>query len=242
MDHHFSLLLIEPETQQQQLIKDVLRSEFKITHVTTSTSSLDAMNHLTSAKENIQCIIVSSTLEDISGFSLIKNIRTIKKYTKTPIMVISDTQERNHIFKAASSGASDFIVKPLNTRSLALKLKKLLASKHFRTAERVSTLDAFDVKISFNKKNTYECKLVDISTGGCSIKSPPFHGDGSIFDKAEIQIIDTPLTIMSELIRMEKDPESEDQEQKLQIAGFQFIDVDKISSTAISNFIESLGA
>ena len=250
MEHNFSLLLVEPETLQKQLIENVLRTEFEITDIATSQSSIDAMGLLSSREnigakelESIQCIIISSILTDSSGFSLISDIRAIKKYAKTPILIMSDAHERDHLLKAAASGASDFIVKPLNSRSLTLKLKKLLADKQFRKTTRISTLGAFDVEIAFNSDATYACKLTDISLGGCSMTSSPFHKGGAVFDLAIININNNgkPLTIHAELARVERNPESEDQVQKIQISGFEFIDQGEVAHEEITNFINSVG-
>ncbi|MDH5256392.1 MAG: response regulator [Gammaproteobacteria bacterium] len=242
MPQSFSLLLVEPEEQQQKLIEEVLRTEFEITDIATSQSSIEAMS-LLSAHGNLQCIIISSILNDSSGFSLIADIRAIEKYSRTPVLIMSDIHERDHLLKAAASGASDFIVKPFDSRALSLKLKKLLADKQFRKANRISTLEAFDVEIVFNDTTSYSCKLIDISTGGCSIKSEPFTKGGSVFEKATININDNGpvLTVLAELARIERDPECEDKEHKSQISGFQFIDPDEKTTDNISTFINNVG-
>ena len=242
MDHDFSLLLVEPETTQQSQVEEVLQTQFEINDIMVSNSSMDALSVL-GAENNIQCIIVSSNLQDSNGFSLISDIRAINKYSKTPVLIMSDVHERDHLLKAAASGASDFIVKPFNSRSLALKLKKLLADKQFRKATRISTLEAFDVTIEFNEGTSYDCKLLDISEGGCSIKSQPFKKGGAVFDQVTININNngTPLIITAELARTERDPESEDNEHKFQIAGFEFINLNQESQDMVSQFINNVG-
>ena len=241
MEDDFSLLLVEPEEEQQKLIEEVLRSEFEIVDIATSPTSMEAMS-LLSAQGDVQCIIVSSTLDDSSGFSLISDIRAISKYAKTPVLIMSDIQERDHLLKAAASGASDFIVKPFDSRSLALKLKKLLADKQFRKSTRISTLGAYEVSVCFEEA-TYKCTLIDISVGGCSIKTQPFSRGGVIFDKATINIDNNgiPLIINAEFARAERDPECEDKESKFQLAGFQFITPDNETIEAISAFINGVG-
>ncbi len=242
MESDFSLLLVEPEETQQKLIEDVLRTEFEIVNVTISNSADDAINRL-NTQNGIQCIIANAKLDDNGAFSLIKEIRDIKKYAKTPILAISDIQERHHLLEAAASGASDFIAKPFNPRSITLKLKKLLADKQFRKSTRISTLGAFDVSVCFTDAS-YNCKLIDISTGGCSIKSLPFQNGGAIFDRATINIDNNgaPIIITSEFARAERDPESTDLEEKSQIASFEFINLDEEIANQISQFIDNLGS
>jgi len=243
MNHIFSTLVVEPEVKQQDLIEEVLRSEFKITDIAISPTSIEAMSVL-NKQGNIQCIIISSNLEDSNGFSLIEDIRAIEKYSNTPVLIMSDIQERDHLIKAAASGATDFIVKPFNSRSLTLKLKKLLADKQHRKATRISTLEDFDVEIIFDTDIVYNCKLIDISTDGCSTTSPPFDKGGTVFQQAVININNngTLLAITAELARTERDLESEDRDKKKQISGFQFTALDNETFNAILDFISTWSA
>ncbi len=239
MESDFALLLVEPEEQQKKLVEDVLRTEFDILDVTSTISSKETMSLLNKQAE-IQCIIVSSILKDSDGFALIQDIRAISKYSKTPVLIMSDIQERDYLLKAAASGASDFIVKPFNPRSLTLKLKKLLSGKQFRKAPRFSALETFDVDVSFEKVS-YKCKLIDISSGGCSVKTPTFQQGGAIFDRVTINITNNghPLIVDAEFAQAKRDPESEDKEEKSQIANFQFMNLDNATVEAIANFIKS---
>jgi len=245
MDQKLSLLLVEPDASQHALIQGILNSEFQIDDVTILSSSMDTMN-LISKQADIQCIIIASNLHDSCGFSLTADIRSISKYSKIPILLISETKDRENLLKAAASGASDFIIKPFNQKALTLKLKKLLAGKQFRKSTRISTLEAFDAKVEFLDKASYDCKLVDISTGGCSLKSEAFTQGGAIFDTATISIgceseDKDCIRIDAELARMERDPECENIGKNLQISGFQFQDVTGDIHTKITDFIAAVG-
>ena len=84
-------------------------------------------------------------------------------------------------------------------------------------------MGAVDVTLSFNDDLRYESKLIDISTGGYSVRSPILSAGGMVYDQVILNISDDnqDLKLPSRLIRIERDPESEDNQSLL--LAFQFI-------------------
>lgn len=237
----FTLLLVEPDEQLQKSISEVLRNDFNIAHIITAESSEQALHYLTD-DAFLNCIIVNSQLNDGNGFDLISNIKGLERYTSTSILVMSEQQDRTHLLQAAACGASDFIIKPFTPRSLTLKLKKLITGQEFRINKRVATFEAFQLEIQFNEARKYKARLVDISTGGCSVISELFHNGGCIYDIADIKFEsdERSFSIPAELIRTERDPESEDDEDKELLAAFQFGDLPAQHQQSIHDFITEL--
>jgi len=241
MANDFTLLLVEPDKKLQKNICGVLRDDFNIEDIISTDSSKQALHYLTD-DTSIDCIIVNSQLTDNTGFELISIIKGIERYTSTSILIMSEQQDRTHLLQAAACGASDFIIKPFSPRSLTLKLKKLITGQEFRINKRVATFEAFELEIKFSESKNYKARLVDISIGGCSVISELFHNGGCIYDVADINFKSEKksFSIPAELIRTERDPECEDDDEKELLAAFQFGELPSPDQQSIHDFITEL--
>jgi len=241
MSRDFTLLLVEPDKNLQKTISEVLQNDFSLVDIHIADSSEQALRYLTD-DTSLNCIIVNSQLTDGSGFDFISSVKQIERYTGTSILIMSEQKDRSHLLQAAACGASDFIIKPFTPRSLTLKLKKLITGQEFRINTRVATFEAFQVEIKFAEAAAYKARLLDISTGGCSVISELFNSGGCIYDVADISFSnqDHSFTIPAELIRTEKDPECEDEDEKELLAAFQFNELPAQHQQSIHDFIAEL--
>jgi len=239
MTLNYSLLIVDPDKEIKLSISNILGQEFEIEEILTASTGKEALKLLSSNK-TIDCVITNSQLNDNSGFSLISDIKQDQNFFNTSILLMSDKKDPEHILRAAACGASDFILKPFDNRSLTLKLKKLILGEKFRKHQRISTLEAFNIQIIYNDELHYDAKLLDISDGGCSVRSDAFTSEGRIYDRVSLTISNNDeniLTIRSELIRIERDPESEDSDPKKVLAAFQFDDAEKNNIQKIRDFL-----
>ena len=60
----------------------------------------------------------------MTGLDALKEIRTIEKYKKTPIIMITSEGDKVHVIEALKCGANDFIVKPINPKIFEPKVFK----------------------------------------------------------------------------------------------------------------------
>lgn len=66
-------------------------------------------------------------MPNMDGISLLKNLRAIETYKKTPILMISTENEKSTIIQAIMAGATDYIIKPYDPAVVKEKvLTKLL--------------------------------------------------------------------------------------------------------------------
>jgi len=239
MPQNISIMLVEPDTQSQTKICQILTSEFDVSDPDITHTSQEAMS-LIAGKKQYDCVIINSHLRDSSGFSLVSDIKKIEKFSSVSILMMSESKDRDDLLNAAACGASDFIVKPLNTRSFTVKLKKLIGGKRFRKEERVTTFEAFNTDIHFENHGIYRSRLLDISSGGCSVKSELFSRGGCIYDKAKLHIGEEgqQIIIDAELTRAERDPENSDEGAKELLAAFEFRDASPEIQEILHNFID----
>lgn len=242
MLNNFTLLLIEPNQTLQESISHTLNANFDIKHIIYAESCQQSQGIIHDCPP-INCIIINSQLPDCSGFELINEIKNQAVYSDTPVLLISEKQDRSHLLQAAACGASDFITSPFSEQSLILKLKKLITGQEFRLATRVDTFEAVQLEIDFNKNQAYKARLTDISTGGCSVISELFRDGGCVYDKADIHFKchEKSFSISAELIRTECNPEALESENKELLAAFEFNHLTDHHKKMLHNFIAGFG-
>ncbi len=62
----------------------------------------------------------------MNGIQLLKKIRSLEKFRKTPILMVSTENEKEIIVQCILLGASDYILKPFDPALLREKMAKLL--------------------------------------------------------------------------------------------------------------------
>ncbi len=76
-------------------------------------------------------ILIDLNMPGLGGVDLCKKIRSISRYTMTPIIVVTSMTEEANLAEVLEAGASDFISKPVNQIVLAARLKSHLEKKQF---------------------------------------------------------------------------------------------------------------
>ncbi len=87
-------------------------------------------------------ILMDAIMPEVDGFDACKNIRALPNFSETPILMITSLDDDNAINKAFSSGATDFITKPLNFTVLKERVSRLLQAN--RVEKRVRELAYHD--------------------------------------------------------------------------------------------------
>jgi len=87
-------------------------------------------------------ILMDAIMPEIDGFEACKTIRTLPNLNETPILMITSLEDDEAINKAFSSGATDYITKPLNFTVLKERVSRLLQAN--RVEKRVKELAYHD--------------------------------------------------------------------------------------------------
>ena len=131
------ILLVEDDVIAAELIYDLLvNCNFTIDIVHTATDGISFIE-----QNNYSLVLLDLNLPDFDGFEL---LRSIKKHTTLPIIVISAYSDIEIKVKAFKFGASDYMVKPIDLRELEARIWSLLS----RNSE---------IKIEF-EKNIFQIK------------------------------------------------------------------------------------
>ncbi len=73
-------------------------------------------------------IVVDLVMPDMNGFEMLRRIRSNKETMQTPVIVVSALQSQTDIEEAKSSGADDYLTKPIKPEEFIKHVKKYLGS------------------------------------------------------------------------------------------------------------------
>jgi two-component system chemotaxis response regulator CheY len=65
-------------------------------------------------------------MPELSGIDFLKKVRAMDDYKNLPIIMVTSESAKYNVIEALKSGATDYIIKPVNERAFFDKLSKIL--------------------------------------------------------------------------------------------------------------------
>lgn len=109
------ILIVEDETDINNMIKDILSDEYLITQAFSGTESL-----LLLKQEDFDLILLDYMLPGKSGEEVLSEYR---KSESTPVIMITAVSDSNKVVELLNKGADDYIVKPFDIDILKARIK-----------------------------------------------------------------------------------------------------------------------
>lgn len=115
------ILIIEDDVE----IVEAIRLAFRIRwpEAQTVSSGLGEPGLEMVEKENPDMVILDLGLPDISGYEVLKQIRT---FSSVPVLILTARTEESNIVKGLEWGADDYVIKPFRQLELLSRVKALL--------------------------------------------------------------------------------------------------------------------
>lgn len=114
-----NFLIVDDQETMRRLIKSCLRQ-------------LDFMNFKDAEnvdqglaileEEPIDVIFLDWNMPNKPGIELVKAVRSNEKYQSMPIIMVTSVAQQESVMEAIKAGVNSYIVKPVNTKTLAEKL------------------------------------------------------------------------------------------------------------------------
>lgn len=117
-----TILLVDDDQQYTNFIKSsLIKRNFSVVHLKSGRQALDAIR-----KYHPDLIILEIKVPEINGFDLCKIIRKKQKYTRTPIIFLSNINSNRAMMTGFELGADDYLTKPINKEELIARILVLL--------------------------------------------------------------------------------------------------------------------
>lgn len=159
----YHLLVVDDEVRIRSIIKKY--AEFEGHTVTEAADGMEAVR--LTRNEEFDIIIMDIMMPELDGFSACREIR---KFSQTPIIMLSARGEEYDKINGFSLGIDDYVVKPFSPKELMLRIDAILkrsqsrASSAADTKNKIVEIDGGNFKVDFTARIVYiDGKRVDMS-------------------------------------------------------------------------------
>ncbi len=133
-----SVLLVEDSKMDAKLILHFLKNEpYRIEYVK---SGEEAISHLQQKKTDL--VLLDILLPNMDGFEVCRRMKELPQFRDVQIVVVTCLQDLEHKIKGIELGADDYLIKPVESRDLKIRIKTLLKKKTYLDHLRAETVSA----------------------------------------------------------------------------------------------------
>ncbi len=115
------ILIVDDDIKNIFALSAVL--EEKNIELVTAQDGQEALNILRDKQSNFDLILMDIMMPVMDGYDAIKKIRTLDKFSNTPIIALTAKAQQEDKQKCLDAGANDYLAKPIDSRQLLYLLK-----------------------------------------------------------------------------------------------------------------------
>lgn len=115
-------LAVDDSLISQQMVQRALDGHFKVLVADNAVEALAVIYH-----ESIAALLLDISMPGIDGFELCRAVRSLPRFQKLPIMMITSRRTDEDRQEAKAAGASGYMTKPFDPQDLRSALARLLA-------------------------------------------------------------------------------------------------------------------
>ncbi|UAJ10095.1 response regulator [Glacieibacterium megasporae] len=129
-EHSVNIIMIEDDEGHARLIeKNIRRAGIAnaIRHFVDGTTALDYLFHAPDGPANNgpALILLDLNLPDMSGIDILGKIKADPRLKRTPVVVLTTTDDKQEIQRCYDLGANVYITKPVNYENFARAIQQL---------------------------------------------------------------------------------------------------------------------
>ena len=127
------ILIIDDDKSNLELLDKIISKSMHKTHCAESAN--DALDILKNPKINIDIILLDLIMPEMNGLELLQIIKADHSLHHIPVIILSGMDELESTAECISSGADDFLFKPISKILLNARIKNALEKKFFHDKE-----------------------------------------------------------------------------------------------------------
>ena len=118
-----TVLVVDDSRIMRNIVKNTF-SQMKIPcQFLEAANGKEALTQLQS--QRVDLILLDWNMPELSGIDFLKTVRAMEEYKELPIIMVTSESARYNVIEALKTGASDYIIKPVNEKIFAEKLSKI---------------------------------------------------------------------------------------------------------------------
>ncbi len=124
------ILVVDDSRTMRVEIISILK-ECGLTNVMEACDGDDAWKKIaaeTAVNEPFDLIFSDINMPKMNGIKLLKKIKYVKAYELVPVIMVSTENEKGTVLEAIAEGATDYILKPFDKKTVTTKILKILSA------------------------------------------------------------------------------------------------------------------
>jgi len=118
-----TVLVVDDSRIMRNIVKNTF-SQMKIPcQFLEAANGEEALTQLQS--QRVDLILLDWNMPKLSGIDFLRTVRAMEEYKTLPIIMVTSESARYNVIEALKTGASDYIIKPVNEKIFAEKLSKI---------------------------------------------------------------------------------------------------------------------
>jgi two-component system chemotaxis response regulator CheY len=118
-----TVMVVDDSRIMRNIVKNTF-SELKIPcEFVEASNGREALRVLESKK--IDLVLLDWNMPQLSGLDFLKKVRSMEEYSGLPVIMVTSEAAKYNVIEALKSGATDYIIKPLNEKSFLDKLSRI---------------------------------------------------------------------------------------------------------------------
>lgn len=138
-----SLLIVDDDLLQRELVKFALEPHFRIVERDTGVGLCDSL-----AGEILDLVLLDIVMPEVDGYATCRALRQDARLAEVPVLFLSGQIEREDRLEAYNAGGEDFIAKPFDPDELRAKVAATLQRVAARRQAEESARDAFSTAMT----------------------------------------------------------------------------------------------
>jgi len=119
-----NFLIVDDQETMRRLIKSCLR-QLEYINFKDAENVDQGLEIL--EKESVDVIFLDWNMPNKPGIELVKAVRSNDKFKSIPILMVTSVAQQESVMEAIKAGVNSYIVKPVNTKTLAEKLEVIFS-------------------------------------------------------------------------------------------------------------------
>ncbi|MDR0409708.1 MAG: response regulator [Spirochaetaceae bacterium] len=118
-----TVLIVDDSKIMRNIVKNTFdKLGYKCDYIEAD-NGLTALQLLTS--HDISLVLLDWNMPQLSGIDFLRKVRAVPAYNSLPIIMVTSESARYNVVEALKSGATDYIIKPIDDKNFREKISKI---------------------------------------------------------------------------------------------------------------------
>ncbi len=123
VDLNMPILIVDDYKTMLRIVRNLLK-QLGFDNVDEATDGSEALTKLRG--RNYGLVISDWNMEPMTGFQLLKEVRSDAKLGETPFIMVTAESKTENVITAKKAGVNNYIVKPFNAATLKTKMSSVI--------------------------------------------------------------------------------------------------------------------